>query len=114
MRRVHRKIAHYGAPAAFLLAVTIFVLILHGGLAGHSSKPSSHPATTTMSTSSSTRTTETVATQMYTIRYGDTLGAVAIHFGVTVEDILALNPGIEPTALRVGQKIKIGKAPTLR
>jgi LysM repeat protein len=112
MRRDHRQLAHFGAPIVFLLAVTIFVLILRGGFGGGSDAKSSHtkPSTTASSTTTGT-STRTVTTRLYTIRYGDTLGAVAIHFGVTVDDIIALNPKIEPTALRVGQKIKVGKAP---
>jgi LysM repeat protein len=112
MRRDHRQLAHFGAPAVFLLAVTIFVLILRGGFGGGSNSKTAHtnPSTTTRSTVTDT-STRTVTTHLYTVRSGDTLGAVAIHFGVSVDDIIALNPGIEPTALRVGQKIKVGKAP---
>jgi len=32
---------------------------------------------------------------------------VAIRFDTTVEDLLALNPGIEPTNLEVGQRIRV-------
>jgi len=113
MRRDHRQLAHFGAPAVFLLAVTIFVLILRGGFGGGGSDSKSartNPSTTTRSTVTDT-SSRTVTTRFYTVRSGDTLGAVAIHFGVSVDDIIALNPGIEPTALRVGQKIKVGKAP---
>lgn len=112
MRRDHRQLAHFGAPAVFLLAVTIFVLILRGGLGGGSGTKTDHanPGTTVQSTVTNT-STQTVTTRTYTIHSGDTLGAVAVHFGVSVEDIMALNPGIQPTALRVGQKIKVGKAP---
>ena len=38
----------------------------------------------------------------YTIRSGDTLSAVADRFGVTLEDLLAANPGIDPTGLVAG------------
>jgi LysM repeat protein len=113
MRRDHRQLAHFGAPAVFLLAVTIFVLILRGGLGGGGSDSKTahtNPRTTVQSTTTGT-SPRTVTTRLYVVRSGDTLGAVAVHFGVSVDDIVALNPGIEPTALRVGQKIKVGKAP---
>ncbi|MGD0273801.1 MAG: LysM domain-containing protein [Gaiellaceae bacterium] len=112
MRRDHRQLAHFGAPIVFLLAVTIFVLILRGGFGGGSdSKPVRAKPSTTASSTVTNTSPRTVTTRLYTIRSGDTLGAVAIHFGVSVDDIMALNPNIEPTALRVGQKIKVGKAP---
>ena len=43
----------------------------------------------------------------YTIRAGDTLYALANRFNTTVNAILALNPGIDPRYLRVGQIICI-------
>jgi len=112
MRRDHRQLVHFGAPAVFLLAVTVFVLILRGGIGGGSdSKHAGSSSSTTAPTTVTKTSPRIVTTHLYAIRSGDTLGAVAIHFGVSVDDIIALNPGIEPTALRVGQKIKVGKAP---
>ncbi|HEY8464155.1 MAG TPA: LysM peptidoglycan-binding domain-containing protein [Bacillota bacterium] len=43
----------------------------------------------------------------YVIRSGDTLFALAQRFNTTVNAILAINPGIDPNALRVGQRICI-------
>ena len=44
---------------------------------------------------------------MYTIRRGDTLFAIARTFNVTVAAIIAANPGLDPMSLRVGQMICI-------
>ncbi|MGD0166172.1 MAG: LysM domain-containing protein [Gaiellaceae bacterium] len=108
MGRQQRKLTHFGAPVAFLLAVTIVVLILHGGFGGTTSKRSStQSSSNTTTTKAATTSHVTVKKQVYVIRSGDTLGAIAIHFGITVDDILALNRGINPTALRVGQKIYV-------
>jgi LysM repeat protein len=43
----------------------------------------------------------------YVIRSGDTLGAIAERFGTTVEALLRLNPGIEPTALTPGEQVRV-------
>jgi LysM repeat protein len=43
----------------------------------------------------------------YTIRSGDTLSAVADRFGVTLEDLLAANEGIDPTGLVAGDVINL-------
>jgi spore germination protein len=42
------------------------------------------------------------------VQTGDTLGAIARKFGVTVQAILAANPNItDPTYVKVGQTILI-------
>ena len=38
---------------------------------------------------------------------GDTLESIAAKFDTTVDDLLALNPGIDPLALSPGQKIRV-------
>ncbi|MBU5438758.1 LysM peptidoglycan-binding domain-containing protein [Tissierella sp. MSJ-40] len=43
----------------------------------------------------------------YTIRPGDTLYQLAIRYNTTVEAIMAVNPGIDPNNLRIGQRICI-------
>ena len=43
----------------------------------------------------------------YTIRPGDTLYVIAINNGTTVEAIMAINPGINPNNLQIGQVICI-------
>ncbi len=51
--------------------------------------------------------------QIYTVRSGDTLGAIAQRFGVTVQQILAVNPQItNPNVIVVGQQICIPLPPT--
>ncbi len=43
----------------------------------------------------------------YVIASGDTLGAIAGDFATTVDALLRLNPGIEPTALTPGEQLRI-------
>ena len=99
--------ARYGAPAAFLLAVTIAVLLVRAGL-----KTDAAPVTTTAPTRSVPATTAVDTTpvrrrRFYRLRSGQTLSDVAIRFDTTVDRLVALNPGIEPTNLSVGQRIRI-------
>jgi LysM repeat protein len=110
-------LTRFAAPAAFLVAVTIAALLIRAGFQGGSSGSSAGTtagttttrpaATTTASTSTSTSTT-TTARRFYTIQAGDTLDVVAAKYAKTVDELLALNPGVDPHALRIGQKIRVG------
>lgn len=109
--RRRRELTHYGAPAAFLLLVTIAVLLIKAGLAGHTKTTTTQrflTTTGTTSTAATTTTTTAAAARYYTIQPGDTLGAVAIREHTTVAALLQLNPGIDPKALRSGQRIRVG------
>ena len=107
-------LARFAAPAAFLLAVTVAVLLVRAGFEGGSDSRGSTTALTTTQApvTTTTATTATTATQpakrYYTIQVGDTLDIVAARYGKTADDLLALNPGIDPHALRIGQKIRVG------
>lgn len=47
----------------------------------------------------------------YVIQRGDTIAAIARSFSVSVQDILAINPGINPYALNVGDIICLPLSP---
>ncbi len=44
---------------------------------------------------------------LYKIRSGDTLYALALHYGISVEMIMQYNPGLRPSALRIGNTVVI-------
>lgn len=46
-----------------------------------------------------------VSGPQYTVQSGDTLFDIALRFGVTLEALLAANPGLEANALGVGQQL---------
>jgi len=76
--------------------------------------PTTIPATNTPTRVPATPTpvSTPVGTVSYTIRAGDTLAAIAQRFNTTVASLLALNPGLNPSRLRVGQVILVaGAAP---
>ena len=43
----------------------------------------------------------------YIVQSGDTFESIATKTGTTVAELEHLNPGLDPTALRVGQKIRV-------
>ncbi len=116
--RPRRRLARYAAPAVFLLGVTIAVLLIRSGLGGGGGTPQptlgpvTHPSTvhvapTAGPTTASTGSTTTAGAQFYTVRRGDTFGAIAATVGTTVAELERLNPGVSSNALQVGEKIRV-------
>src|SRR4051812_5338231 len=105
-----RQVAHYGAPALFLLAVTVAVLLIRAGLDSGSPGLPATTAIATQSTAPTTtrrRTTTAAAAQDYTVQRGDTFGSIAGKTGISVAQLEQLNPGVSSTALQVGQKLRV-------
>lgn len=46
----------------------------------------------------------------YTIQSGDTFSSIAASFDVTVDELVAANPGIDPTSLHAGDVIRLPEA----
>jgi peptidoglycan DL-endopeptidase LytE len=104
------EVARYLAPAAFLLAVTVAVLLVRAGLEGggkSATTPTTQPQPITTSSTTTRPKPKPAARRYYTIQSGDTLETVAAKFGTTTQKLLALNPSIDPHALSIGQKIRI-------
>jgi LysM repeat protein len=102
---VDRRVAaaRIAAPLMFLAAVTVAVLLVRSGLDEASSRAEPTVPTATAPTTADPGTSR----RFYRIRAGDTLAVIAPRFGLTEVELLALNPGIEPTALRIGQRIRV-------
>jgi LysM repeat protein len=101
---IRRPWARYLAPALFLLAVTAIVLVVRAEV--RSDEPARTASAPTRAAPAK-RPKPPSAKRFYVIQAGDTLGAIAALRGTTVAVLLRLNPGIEPTALRPGERIRV-------
>jgi LysM repeat protein len=118
--RGHRKeLTRIGAPLAFLGAVTVLVVLVHSALSGgHKAtttttrRVTTHQATTTIDTTTVRTTTKKQTTgppkRYYLVVSGDSFGSIASRYGLTITRIEALNPGVDSSALRIGQRIRVG------
>ena len=113
---LRRRLARLGAPAAFLLAFTVFVLIVRSGMGDEattttatSTQATTRPAppATTTQAQPTTAATTTTEDELYEIQRGDTLETVAVQFDTTVDALVELNPGIDPRSLTIGQQIRV-------
>ena len=122
--RRRRELTRYGAPAAFLAAVTIAVILIKAGLNSGTGSTTTVGLSTTAATTTNPTTTKLVLTapqtstatttetttpgaEYYAVQSGDTLGSIAQKYGTTVDALTTLNPGIDPTALHIGQRIRV-------
>jgi LysM repeat protein len=101
------RFTRWAAPVAFLLAVTIGALVVRSGFehGKHSATPTTTVTTTTKKKSHHVHGRAHART--YTVQSGDTLGSIASKEGTTVARLEQLNPNVDPTALRIGQKIRV-------
>lgn len=101
----------YAGPAAFLLAVTIAVLLVRSGLrSGRRDTPPrgstiTRPLVTTATTTAAA--SKTAAKRYWTVRAGDTFGVISRQTGVPVATIQQLNPTVKSTSLFIGEKLRI-------
>lgn len=113
MRPRNARLARYAAPAAFLAAATVAILLVRSGLEnGESTVPAATTAVTasgatTTAPETTGATTNTAGAEFYVIQAGDTLAVIADQHDTTVEQLLVLNPDVDPVALTVGQRIRV-------
>ena len=107
----------YVAPAAFLLAATLAVVLIRSGLESGGTRTATPtataPRTTTTKRVATTTTTKTTrkpkpsGTRYWTVQAGDTFGVISSKTGVPVATIEELNPNVSSTSLFIGEKIRI-------
>lgn len=104
-----RNVARYVAPAAFLLAVTGVVLLVRTSLRSDTpaTRTATAVATAPLVVTPRPATSPSVPKRYYVIAAGDTLDGIASRFSTTVDALLRLNPGIEPTALTPGEQLRV-------
>ena len=101
--------ARLAAPVAFFAAATVLIILVESGLngGGSAATTSTGPAISSPTTTVGTTTGPKKKKRIYRVRSGDTLESIAAKFHTTVQDLLQLNPNVDPLALSPGQKIRV-------
>src|SRR5436305_1571464 len=119
--RRRQELVRVAAPVAFLLVVTIAIVLVRSSLHHDGAAPKAaatapkktHPfrvvpvAGSTTTVQRVTTTAAAAATRTYTVAAGDTLGSIAAKEGTTVDALLQANPGVTPTNLQIGEKVAL-------
>src|SRR5579862_9387177 len=103
-----RKGARFMAPLALAATVAACYLVVHSQLETHKSTPATHShsgATLIIHTHKSTGHSH--GPVFYVIRPGDTLSGIAARTHVPLSTLTALNPGLNPSALHVGRRLRL-------
>ena len=105
------------APAAFLLAATIAVLLIRSGLRAGTPTPTTTvvaPTTRHKTVAGSTTTTTRrkkagtpSGQRFWTVQAGDTFVVISRKTGVPVATIQQLNPNVKSTSLFIGQRLRL-------
>ncbi len=113
------------APLAFFAAATALVLVVHNslnaGTNGEAGNDTEQPAPADDGAApggdeangddgpgaQNGQQQEQPQRRRYRIRSGDTLEGIAARFDTTVDELLSLNPGIDPNSLTPGQRIRV-------
>jgi LysM repeat protein len=104
--------ARFLAPAAFFFAAVVLILLVQNGLGSEgsgneSTTPTTVPTQPTGTGGATTTGSRPTRRRFYRVQGGDTLDSIAVQFETTVEELLRLNPGIDPLALSPGQRIRV-------
>jgi LysM repeat protein len=119
------------APISLVAFAVIFLIVIVSSLDGGSEskdkstrisqqqavkRKSERRTSTTQTTGTTGATGATGATgttgafanrRVYVVRSGDTLVTIAARTGVPIEELLSLNPSIDPQGLVTGQRLKL-------
>jgi LysM repeat protein len=98
----------YALPVAFLVVATATVVavrpVLHDAAPARATRKAAPAAVRVAPRRAHTARPRTAS---YSVRNGDTLATIAERFGTTVDELLVLNPGVDPRGLRVGQSVQV-------
>jgi len=105
------------APVSLVAFAVVFLIVIVSSLDGGSE--SKDRVTRASEGRTAARTTEarrsgttgargtTNTRRAYVVRAGDTLVKIADRTGVSIEELLSLNPSIDPQGLVTGQRVKL-------
>jgi len=103
-----RGVARIAAPAVFLVAVLILVVMLfQSGVIGGGSEAVVSPSPKASATKGGKQTPSADGVKVYVVKTGDTLSGIAVKFDTTTSALEELNPKLSSSTLVAGAKIKV-------
>lgn len=101
----HRSPARFLAPLALVAFGVALFMVVQSSQTG--SDETEAPNRTTGAQPTATAEPERRGPRRYRVKAGDTPSSIAEETGVPLEEILRLNPDLDPQTLRPGQRIRL-------
>ena len=98
------EVRRYALPVLLLVVATIAGLAVRAALADDE-RPTAKPVPAAKAKRQAG--VKRAAVKFHLVESGDTLGGIAERYGTSVARLRALNRGVDPGALRVGQQIRL-------
>jgi LysM repeat protein len=104
-----RSPARYLAPLALVAVVIALIVVVNGSRDEPSGGNTPNQTSTTRpnSTPSGSSKRERKGPRRYTVKSGDTPSSIADKTGIPLEQILRLNPDLDPQTLSPGERIRL-------
>jgi LysM repeat protein len=104
-----RSPARFLAPLALVAVVTALIVVVNGSRdeSRGGNTPNQTSTTRPNSTPSSGSKRERKGPRRYTVKSGDTPSSIADKTGIPLEQILRLNPDLDPQTLSPGERIRL-------
>ena len=90
-----------------MVSVALAVLFMAGCASDREAQTQSMLAETSLLSVTNAMPGSTYEVRVYVIKAGDTVAMIAHKFGISIANLRAINPGLNPTRIKVGQKIKV-------
>jgi LysM repeat protein len=104
----HRTPGRWLAPVALVAAAVAVYAVATGNKSDDgSTSTSGDRQTTTRQATTTTAKPAASRRKTYVVKPGDVLSAIAVKTGLTVEELLALNPGVDAQTLQPGDRLKL-------
>jgi LysM repeat protein len=97
----------FAAPAAFLAAATLIVVGARLLWPHHAARPVPRAHMPARPAVRHAPPEAQPAKRYYRVRAGDTLAAIAVRTHTPIADLERLNPAVQPTALFIGQRLRL-------
>jgi LysM repeat protein len=99
--------ARWLAPLAVAVLAIALLIVAAGSSVDESGNGNGSPRTTAEQTTTSTVQSGGGGEKHYVVQPGDTLSSIALETGISVAELQAMNPDVDPQALASGERLKL-------